>query len=286
MLPLISLIKNESNTNTAYNYNFMVDARDSIFEKYPEIKPLLKSAIRKTSEVVYDSLCDAESEWFLDKTPRYYHIATELIDTLPEAKFIILSRNPAAIFTSIKEYNFNGSIQWLRKQDRVADLYLAPEKLAECIKNPNTLHVQYEILTAKPEETLNRIAKFLKIELESDIISGKYEVTDSFQRSKRIDKKSTESREVHSNSLNTWMSKIHSKTEKCLIKEYIASLNEESLKTLGYDKAQILNQINKIKVRNQIFIPSLQICTDNFGAGLTRKQRALRVFYQKTGAIY
>src|SRR5262249_40497787 len=38
---------------------------------------------------------------FLDKTPRYYQICPELRRTFPEAKFILLLRNPLAVLSSI-----------------------------------------------------------------------------------------------------------------------------------------------------------------------------------------
>jgi len=57
----------------------------------------------------------AGKRFFLDKTPRYYFIIPELKNVFPEAKFIILLRNPLAVLSSILNTWFQNNLQALQK---------------------------------------------------------------------------------------------------------------------------------------------------------------------------
>ena len=68
--------------------------------------------IAEFSMSIYSAYACNSERYFLDKTPRYYHILNDLIRIFPNAKFIILTRNPISIFAS--------SIEGLRKTQSVA----------------------------------------------------------------------------------------------------------------------------------------------------------------------
>ena len=92
-------------------------------ERYPGSLDEFKKDIQKLSLKLYNyNQLDKGQLYFLDKTPRYYHIIQELKDLFPESKFVILVRNPVSVFSSIMDYNFKGDINKIFKDDRMHDL--------------------------------------------------------------------------------------------------------------------------------------------------------------------
>ena len=70
---------------------------------------------------------DRNKKFFLDKTPRYYLILEELAQMFPAARFILLFRNPIAVFNSIMETWVKDDISMLGNY--IQDLLWAPEAL-------------------------------------------------------------------------------------------------------------------------------------------------------------
>ena len=78
------------------------------------------------------SIAHQKKKIFLDKTPRYYHIINELIEIFPNAKFIIIFRNPLAVLNSILTSWVKNDI--LRLSGNRDDLMIAPQKMIDFIK--------------------------------------------------------------------------------------------------------------------------------------------------------
>jgi len=75
---------------------------------HPEGEDAYFQAVRQMTLNLYGGvLQNSGKRYFLDKTPRYYYILPELYRTFPEAKYILLLRNPLAILCSI----FNTFVQ-------------------------------------------------------------------------------------------------------------------------------------------------------------------------------
>ena len=65
-------------------------------------------------------------KFFLDKTPRYYNIIDDLYEVFPDAKFLVLLRNPLAVLNSVLN-------TWVKDDDSLLlnnfeDLMIAPLK--------------------------------------------------------------------------------------------------------------------------------------------------------------
>ncbi len=103
------------------------------------------------------------TELFLDKTPRYYLIINEILQTFPAAKILILVRNPCAVFTSILT-------SWVRdillklKYFKI-DFMEGPQAIVDaCEKNDSRiLVVKYEEFLERPQEEIRRILSHLDL---------------------------------------------------------------------------------------------------------------------------
>ncbi|MEZ5275156.1 MAG: sulfotransferase [Opitutaceae bacterium] len=98
---------------------------------------------------------------FLDKTPRYYEIIPDLLKVFPEAKVILLFRNPLAVFRSV--WRTFGAGQWSQMQQFRRDLMEAPTKLvtARDKGGPQVFSLRYEDLVRRPSDSLDDLCEFL-----------------------------------------------------------------------------------------------------------------------------
>jgi hypothetical protein len=101
---------------------------------------------------------------FVDKTPSNVKIWDRLIECWPDAMFIVLRRNPAAIVASIMSSGHEMSRAITVVSEAVQELEHATTRLEGC-------HLlTYEDLTANPERCLRGICAFLGIGYEAAML--------------------------------------------------------------------------------------------------------------------
>jgi Sulfotransferase family len=109
--------------------------------------------------------------YFLDKTPRYYLIIRELAEIFPDAKFVVLLRNPIAVLMSVLRTWVNEDL--LRLREYKGDLLTAPQCITQGfeILSTRSITTTYESLVTTPEHELKRICEFIGIDFRSDLIT-------------------------------------------------------------------------------------------------------------------
>lgn len=174
---------------------------------------------------------------FLDKTPRYYHIAAELMEVFPEAKFIFLIRNPIAVLISILRTWVGDNAALLRNYRE--DLLLAPKLLLDCInKYPESSHtVRYEGFVCEPEAELRNICRFLGVTFDTNMLDYGGRVKPGWKFGDPIGVfKSTRTSAV---SAEAWKQGFFSPEEKLFANAYLEDLGYEVVKRLGYNFDEI-----------------------------------------------
>lgn len=256
MLPMISVYKEtdmESWYNPKYaNINFM-----NYMAGHEGGMDILRNNIRDSALKLYNlNKLQDNQDYFLDKTPRYYHIVHELAEIFPEAKFIFLTRNPVSVFASILDYNFNGNINGLFRPDRLDDLLLAPRIISDWMSthsgNPLVHYMKYEDLVVNTIPTLNELFMFLGLEVR---ISGEvfYSVEQKFRTSDAIDRKSLlQHKAIVTDYLGSWKSVINDNQKKSLLLEYLDFLGSETYAKLGYNFDASLGQVKSHSVSFRI----------------------------------
>jgi hypothetical protein len=131
-------------------------------------------ACRAYLDVLYSRMLNTaenNERYFLDKTPANSLVLPFMAKVYPDAKFIILTRHPAAIFASYANSFFDGDFQAAVDFNPVLSRYI-PVMAAFLRDKPiNHLHVQYENLVTNPEDELQRISEFLEIPYEPDAVN-------------------------------------------------------------------------------------------------------------------
>jgi hypothetical protein len=171
--------------------------------------------------------------FFLDKTPRYYNIIDDLYEIFPEAKFIVLLRNPLAVLNSVLN-------TWVKEDDSLLlnnfeDLMIAPFKLVDFLNqnHPACFRVQFEDLVARPGKVMQSLCSFIGIEYTEAMIDyGRQKVPDwkygdqiGIHQASRPEAASSEK----------WRTGFQSPREKHLAASYIESLGKPVVQGMGYD---------------------------------------------------
>ncbi|NRB59423.1 MAG: sulfotransferase [Winogradskyella sp.] len=253
---MLSLIYTYKKNNIASSYNPFyavenftryLDEREDGFEDY-------KNRVKKLALDLYKDRL-GEHQYFLDKTPRYYHIIKELYEFFPNAKFIFLVRNPLAVFASILDYNFKGDYKkFLKSEDRIDDLFLAPKLVEEGIKIiKDSITISYEDLITNTDNTLKKINSFLSLETP---LQADYEVKGSFSNSKHVDTKSLDkhSKPV-SDYLDSWKKTINTIQKKQLALEYLAKLQQVDSSRYNIREIEKMLKVHSTDKTNLFSIP-------------------------------
>ena len=163
------------------------------------------AACRALADAAYDQyLAAADKRCFIDKTPRYWMVASFIDALYPEAPQIVLLRNPYAIAASLKS---TWGVPLLPEtcppahSPYLADLVIGLPLLAARRDRSKTQVVRYETLVAKPSEEIRRIITALGYD-PAGITSTTMGKTDylksgNFGDRKILDKKTIDDRSVH-----------------------------------------------------------------------------------------
>jgi hypothetical protein len=139
-----------------------------------EADAIYQTAVRNYAMTLYDAaLSRTGKKYFLDKTPRYYFIIDDLRQLFPQAKFIILLRNPLAVLASILTTWFKLDTEKLAKSYSYIDLINGPAKLVSHMRQSGaeSLVVSYEELVADPDSTVQELCNRLGVGFDRDIIN-------------------------------------------------------------------------------------------------------------------
>ena len=183
-----------------------------------------------------------EKRYFLDKTPRYYYIVDDLYDLFPDAKFIVLLRNPLAVLHSVLK-------TWVKDDysllvNNFDDLMIAPPNVSAFLEKrlPNCYAVHYEDLVAEPGRTIKNLCEFLGVAYADDMLDygsrndpkWKYGDQVGINQSVRPDAATA----------YKWKNGFGDPRDKILACSYLDSLGEKLIRDLGYDLAEIKNAID------------------------------------------
>jgi hypothetical protein len=176
---------------------------------------------------LYHRAADTEASYFLDKTPRYHLLAPDLMDLFPNAKIIILWRNPLAIIASMIETWGEG--RWNVYRYRV-DLYQGLPNLVDLARQTNESvdAVRFEDLVTDTDNPWERLGDHLGIDV------GDLERTPPVLEGKMGDPNQRQYEEVSSSPVDKWKTTLRNPLRKAWVRRYLQWLGEERLDVMGY----------------------------------------------------
>jgi hypothetical protein len=186
--------------------------------------------------------------YFLDKTPRYALIANEIFEMFPEGKFLVLWRNPLAIIASMIETWGRG--RWNVSAYEV-DLYDGLVNLIDSYRSHSEkiLAIQYENFLQSPEMELARIAEYLEVKLDTELLKSFHQVKFGGAMGDPTGIKNY--REVDVAPLEKWKATINNPLRKAWCRRYLRWLGEERLKIMGYGFNELSRDLDSAEISSR-----------------------------------
>jgi len=251
MLHPIYALKNKG-IATEYRADLALQGLDDFLMQVPEGIELYKNALRKFGSTLYDRQLEMSGKrFFLDKTPRYYHIIPELFSVFPEANFIFLLRNPVAVLSSVLKTWFGNSVDNLQIQNLI-DLVKGPVCLLDGIKKlrENAIVVEYESLAKYPEAVMLRVCNRIGIPYFGNMIE--------YGRNPKPKGKFGDPVGVykHNNpvtdNINKWQKNISSPEFVEISNQYLETLGADIVSKMGYNFRELKQ---KLSIQSRFFNP-------------------------------
>ncbi len=196
------------------------------------------AALRAMGLHLYGAACQqAGKPYFLDKTPRYFFIIPELARIFPEARFILLQRNPLAVLASILHTWVQGD--WIRLARHYDNLVQAPCFLLEGAEllDERAIVVQYEKLVEEPASQVAELCARLGLTFEPDMVD--YGTRPAFEGRYGDPAGVEQHTRPSAASLDRWLELGRSRQGRHLAGAYLAALGPELVAALGYDAAEL-----------------------------------------------
>lgn len=159
----------------AYGAESYIRAVEDLIEKSEHGRSTYLEAVQKMADTLYTSCLRASGKrFFLDKSPPYYLVMQEIAQLFPQAKIIVLLRNPLAILNSITNTWFNGRCsKILTCPVHCHSIFLGPQLIADGLKALGTrcIVIKYENLVMFPNVEISKICKHLGIHVDQGMFS-------------------------------------------------------------------------------------------------------------------
>ena len=248
MTPLAHLGFYDKVDKAPYDHINSAEAMRLFVEALPQGEEDYLDALRAYADTLYGRMLATSSKrYFLDKTPAYALVANFVGRVYPEAKYVVLTRHPLAIFSSFANSFFDGDWQAAHDYNRIVERYVPA--IASFVRERRVplTHVRYEEVVTEPEAHLERIFAFLGLPNEPDAV----EYGQSFDPSKKKGPGDPISVGKHSRpvtaSLHKWAAELVSDPQKLkLARRMIDSLDPADLELWGWPREDVFAALEDV----------------------------------------
>lgn len=254
-----------------YTHVLAARAIRDFVQHLPEGEEDYWAAFRAFALQLYERASGGRGTYFLDKTPRYHFVVSELMRAFPDAKYVFLWRNPLAVVASIVETWTRG--RWNVDRWR-ADLF-GIGALVEAYEaaRDRVCAVRYEDLVADPEPAWRSIFDHLELAFAPELLERFAEIRLEARMGdptgqERYDRLSTEP-------LEKWRSVLAHPVRKAWCRRYLRWIGAERLATMGYDLEDLLASLGELPSSPRM-IPSDLLHGGYWAVARRRKEAAFR----------
>jgi len=196
-------------------------------------------ACRAYADILYGRMLAARGNskpFFLDKTPANALILPFIAKLYPHARYVVLTRHPAAIWSSYANSFFDGDYVAARAFNPIVNRYV-PAMARFLREHPVPLvRVAYEDLVRRPADEMRRVLAFLELPFEPGIVEyGRHEhdpkgLGDPLGVNRH-------SRPV-TDSVEKWADELAADPAKlAMVRDMVAGIDDADLETWGFPRA-------------------------------------------------
>ena len=207
-------------------------------------------ALRAYTDRVYAGLLERSGRaLLLDKTPAYALVLDFVAQLYPKARYLVLTRNPMAIWSSYVESFFDGDFETAYRHNPILERYVPA--IARFLRERKvSLHaVRYEELVSDPEAQGRRICAYLGLDWDPRIVEYGRESAPVAPASRGLGDPITVARETRptTKSLAKWTLDLAGRPARIAqAQRILASLLDEDLGTWGYSRAELERELAAI----------------------------------------
>lgn len=243
LLPLLALLK-EDVTFSIFNHETTRQGIADFIEQLPQGSDSWYGEVGRFVTRLYMMQCRAGEAFFLDKTPRYVFVCNELIKVFPNARFILLWRNPLSYVSS--RFHSYGD-RW-RVYNYEIDLYDGLELMFRFYEQhaSRVLAVRYEDLVEDPVGTMIKINEYIGGD-DAGAWSGKL---DDAALSGRLGDQTgiRDYQSVSGESVGKWKKTVCNGVRRKWLLEYIEWIGSDRLSKMGYDFDVLRTELTSLSV--------------------------------------
>lgn len=267
-----------------YDHILAAEAQRLFVQRLPRGEQDYWEACRAYCDVLYGRVLEKSGKRiFLDKTPAYALVLPFLARVYPDASYVVLTRHPAAVFSSYANSFFDGDYQEAQAYNPILSRYVPA--IADFLRQEEVplVHVRYEDLVADPETETRRICDHIGIPFEPDMIEYGAR-TESKEEKKGLGDPIGVRRHVRptSGSVKKWAAELAADTAKrVFMQDIVARLHPDDLACWGYPLEKFWQPLENITGkpvpvrRGRLTAYRLQ---RKLIVGLRRQARTRRVF--------
>ena len=242
LLPYLYTLR-EHGIYAEYSHQVLALAIEDFCKVLPRGREDYVAELREFALRLYGRASPNGTQYFLDKTPRYNLIASEVLATFPHAKCLFLWRNPLAVVASIIESWGDG--KWNLHRFKV-DLFDGFENLIRTYqRHKGEVHaMRYEALVTKPEETCDELFRYLDLPFDRSSLEffGDVEL-----RGRMGDSTGTNKYErVSSAPLEGWRRTLDNPVRKAWCRRYLRWIGKDRLAVMGYDLDGLIAELDAL----------------------------------------
>ena len=208
------------------------------------------AALRACSDAVYERLLQASGRaLLLEKTPAYALVLDFVAKLYPEAKYLVLTRHPLAVWSSYVESFFDGDHDAAHQNNPLLERYVPA--IARFLREEQVplLHVRYETLVEEPEAEMRRVCAFLGIDFVPGMVEYGSEGEAPGKVAAGLGDPITVGRETRptTKSVAKWAAGMAGDpTRLAQARQILDQLLDEDLETWGYPRAGIAAQLDAV----------------------------------------
>jgi hypothetical protein len=235
----------EKGVSSEYIHVSMAQGFGEFVSKLPEGRADYFREVRALLDRLQEKISQPGKTYFLDKTPRYHLILDELSAIFPDARFIVLWRNPLAVVASILNTWKEGRFDLTYYEQ---DIYRGPGNLVsfvECKKSSVAIfEVQYEQLVSDAAPVMQRVTDFLELPA---LASVSLPEDDVLKQAKLGDKTGIRKfGAVSSTPIEEWRATFASPLRRHWARHYLEFLGDGTLQRMGYDRGELRRALGEV----------------------------------------
>lgn len=232
-------------------------AAKELVAELPRAEEDYLDACRAYVDVLYGRLLESKGggkRFFLDKTPANALVLPFITRLYPKARYVVLTRHPAAVFSSYANSFFDGDYESARRFNPILNRYVPA--MARLLREQRVplAHVHYEQLVQQPEADMRRVCDLLGLPFEPGMIEYGEHAFESRGLGDPIGV-GQHTRPV-TESVDRWADELAADPAKLnVVREMIAAIDDGDLETWGFPRSTFLAPVEQAAARGAQYVP-------------------------------